>query len=156
MTVRSSRSLVVTGRPSNSPASFGGQCTDQSIVADRWLKCLAPLRDSRFLAGVDLLALADEPDEDGPLVHPFTDTDQQLGFGTLNALLRVHVAGVPRPLCFVEHDDVFIGLLHTLIEGICLDVGVEVPHKDPGLQRILQDLDERTVAREERCRSNFR
>ena len=69
------------------------------------------------LAGVDLLAAADEAHDHGPALVPAHDVDQKLGLGFVKAFAaplarqpRRQVVAVPRPLRLVEYG-------HSLVWG---------------------------------------
>src|SRR3954453_1950125 len=67
-------------------------------------QCVCPLAKATLLTAVDLLAIADEANENAPIIDPIPRLNQKLWLRGADVLLRLHHRAVPCALGFVEDD----------------------------------------------------
>src|SRR4051812_48829563 len=93
---------------------------------------IGPLAESTLLSAVDLLPVADKPDEHAPTRDSLGCAYEKLRLGRGNPSLRLHHRAVPRALRFVKHHDVL--LWDSLLHAVLNDELVQVSHEHPAFE----------------------
>src|SRR3954447_5726319 len=109
---------------------------------------LSPLSEAAFLTPMDLLAVADQPDQGAPPVDPLASPNQHIGLARIKLTFHKHLLAIPRPLRFIEYDEML--RRRGVTRAVRVDRFVQVLHEHSAGERILENGDERAVARKKR------